>query len=73
MGDLWRQRRRARQQFQRRRPMRRHQRKVKLSVNGHYALTFNLGVSRDFTWREGDYELKYISKRASLPPRRPCT
>lgn len=40
---------------------------VKLSVNGQYALTFGLGQLRDFTWKEGDYELKYISKRVEFP------
>lgn len=41
--------------------------KVKLSVNGQYALTFTLGMNRNFTWKEGDYELKYISKRVEFP------
>jgi sialidase-1 len=41
--------------------------KVKLSVNGKYALTFSIGMLRDFTWNEGDYELKYISKRVEYP------
>lgn len=41
--------------------------KAKLSVNGTYALTFTLGRMRDFTWKEGDYELKYISKRVEYP------
>ena len=40
---------------------------VKLSVNGKYALTFNLGKTHNFTWQEGDYELKYISKRIEIP------
>ena len=40
---------------------------VKLSVNGKYALTFSIGMLRDFTWKEGDYELKYISKRVEYP------
>src|SRR4051812_27948762 len=40
---------------------------AKLSVNGQYALTFTLGFTRDFTWREGEYELKYISKRIEYP------
>jgi sialidase-1 len=40
---------------------------VKLSVNGNYALTFTLGRMRDFTWKEGAYELKYISKRVEYP------
>jgi sialidase-1 len=41
--------------------------KVKLTVNGNYALTFTLGRMRDFTWKEGDYELKYLSKRVEYP------
>lgn len=41
--------------------------KVKLSVNGNYALTFNIGRTHDFTWKEGGYELKYISKRTEFP------
>lgn len=40
---------------------------VKLSVNGKYAVTFSIGMLRDFTWKEGDYELKYISKRVEYP------
>lgn len=40
---------------------------VRLSVNGAYALTFNIGRTHDFTWKEGDYELKYISKRTEFP------
>lgn len=41
--------------------------KAKLSVNGNYALTFTLGRMRDFSWKEGEYELKYISKRIEYP------
>lgn len=41
--------------------------KVKLTVNGHYAVTFTLGMMRNFTWKEGDYELRYISKRVEYP------
>lgn len=41
--------------------------KVKLKVNGVYALTFNLGRTHNFSWKEGDYELKYISKRVEYP------
>jgi hypothetical protein len=41
--------------------------KVKLTVNGNYALTFTLGRMRDFTWKEGNYELKYLSKRVEYP------
>lgn len=40
---------------------------VKLFVNDKYALTFKIGFNRDFTWKEGDYELKYISKRVEYP------
>jgi sialidase-1 len=40
---------------------------AKLSINGIHALTFTIGMNRDFTWREGDYELKYISKRVEYP------
>lgn len=40
---------------------------VKLTVNNQYALTFNIGFTRDFTWKEGDYELQYISKRVEYP------
>ena len=41
--------------------------KVKLTINGEYALTFSIGMLKDFTWKEGDYELKYISKRVEYP------
>lgn len=41
--------------------------RVQVTVNGHYALTFTLGRMRDYTWKEGDYELKYISKRVEFP------
>jgi sialidase-1 len=40
---------------------------VKLSVNGKYALTFSIGILRDFTWKEGDFELRYTSKRVEFP------
>lgn len=40
---------------------------ARLSVNGHYALTFTLGFTRDMTWREGEFELKYVSKRVEYP------
>jgi sialidase-1 len=40
---------------------------AKLTVNGHYALTFTLGFDRNFTWKEGGYELKYLSKRVEFP------
>jgi hypothetical protein len=38
-----------------------------LSVNGRHALTFTLGFNRNSTWREGAYELKYLSKRVEFP------
>ncbi len=41
--------------------------KAKLTVNGKYALTFRIGLSRDFNWREGGYELKYLSRRIEYP------
>ncbi len=40
---------------------------VRVTVNGQYALTFTLGKMRDYTWKEGGYELKYISKRVEFP------
>ena len=40
---------------------------IKLFVNDQYALTFRIGFNRDFTWKEGPYELKYISKRVEYP------
>ena len=40
---------------------------VKLFVNGKYALTFSIGFTRDVTWKEGEFELKYISKRVEYP------
>jgi sialidase-1 len=40
---------------------------AKVSVNGNQALTFTLGMTRNFTWKQGDYELKYISKRVEFP------
>lgn len=40
---------------------------VKLSVNGKYALTFSIGMLRDFTWEEGGFQLKYSSKRVEYP------
>ncbi len=40
---------------------------ARLSVNGRPAVTFTLGVSRDFTWRAGEFELKYVSKRTESP------
>jgi hypothetical protein len=41
--------------------------KAKLSVNGHEALEFTIGVNQDHVWKQGDYELKYISKRVEYP------
>lgn len=40
---------------------------AKLTVNGHEAITFTLGMNRDYTWKQGDYQLKYISKRLEYP------
>lgn len=40
---------------------------ARLTVNGRDALTFTLGMNRDCTWKEGDYQLKYISKRVEFP------
>ena len=40
---------------------------VKLMVNGNYALTFSIGMLRDFTCKEGNYELKYTSERVEYP------
>jgi len=41
--------------------------KAKVTINGKYALTFTLGRTRNTNWKEGDYELKYISKRVEFP------
>jgi hypothetical protein len=41
--------------------------RAKLYVNDRYVLTFELGVKRNRTWREGDIELRYISKRVEWP------
>ncbi|MBZ4190882.1 sialidase family protein [Niabella beijingensis] len=41
--------------------------RLKLLVNGHYALTFFIGATRDFIWEEGGYELKYLSRRTEFP------
>lgn len=41
--------------------------KVKLSINGKYALTFNLGRTHNFEWSEGDYKLKFTPKRIEFP------
>jgi hypothetical protein len=40
---------------------------ARLTVNGKYALTFTIGFTRDVIWKEGEYELKYISKRVEYP------
>jgi sialidase-1 len=40
---------------------------VKVTVNGNYALTFTLGRMKDYTWHEGGYELKYVSKKIEFP------
>ncbi len=40
---------------------------ARLSINGRPVLTFTLGVTRDFTWTEGEFQLKYISKRVEYP------
>jgi sialidase-1 len=40
---------------------------AEVTVNGRHALKFTLGLHRDFTWREGQYELKYLAKRVEFP------
>jgi sialidase-1 len=40
---------------------------AKLSVNDHEVLKFTIGVNQDRVWKQGDYELKYISKRVEYP------
>ena len=40
---------------------------ARLFVNGQYALTFSIGFTSDMTWSEGEYELKYLSKRVGYP------
>lgn len=40
---------------------------AKLMVDGKHRLTFRIGVTRDTTWKEGGYELKYLSKRVEYP------
>jgi sialidase-1 len=40
---------------------------ARLSVNGRYALTFSLGFTRNMTWREGGFALRYVSKRIEFP------
>ncbi|OAI55902.1 hypothetical protein AYO49_05075 [Verrucomicrobiaceae bacterium SCGC AG-212-N21] len=38
-----------------------------LTVNGKPALTFTLGLNRDFVWKENGFQLKYASKRVEYP------
>jgi len=40
---------------------------AKLTVNGKDAVTFTLGYQRDFNWKAGDYELKFLCKRPDFP------
>jgi sialidase-1 len=40
---------------------------AKLSINGQEAVTFTLGCDHDQVWKQGDFELKYISKRIETP------
>jgi sialidase-1 len=40
---------------------------ARLSVNGKHTLTFTLGMNRNFKWKEGEYELKYLSRRVEFP------
>jgi sialidase-1 len=40
---------------------------AKLSINGHETVTFTLGCDHDQVWKQGDFELKYISKRIETP------
>ena len=41
--------------------------RAKLFVNDRHVLTFELGVKRDRSWKEGEVELRYISKRVEWP------
>lgn len=41
--------------------------RARLFVNDHYVLTFDLGIFRDKTWKEGEAELKYLSRRVEWP------
>jgi len=41
--------------------------RAKLFVNDRYALTFEPGVKRDRSWKKGEVELRYISKRVEWP------
>lgn len=40
---------------------------ARLYVNGTPVLTFSIGFTRDVTWKEGEFELKYLSKRIEYP------
>jgi hypothetical protein len=40
---------------------------ARITINGHDAVTFTIGYNQDRTWKQGDYELKYISKRVEFP------
>ena len=40
---------------------------VKLYVNGEYALTFSIGLQRDYGWRKGEYFLQYKAVRNQWP------
>ena len=40
---------------------------ARLFINGHPAVTFSIGFTRDVTWTEGEFELKYIAKRIEYP------
>jgi hypothetical protein len=40
---------------------------AKLLINGREAVTFTLGCDHDQVWKQGDFELKYISKRIETP------
>src|SRR5215813_11168435 len=40
---------------------------ARLSINGHEAVTFTLGCDHDQVWKQGDFELKYISKQIETP------
>lgn len=40
---------------------------AKLSINGKHAVTFTIGVTRDFVWKEGEYTLRYKSERVEYP------
>jgi sialidase-1 len=40
---------------------------AKISVNGKHAVAFTIGANQNHTWSEGDFELKYTSKRVEFP------